>query len=48
MKGLVIKNIGSWYFVKIEDGCIIECKIKGNFCLKGIWSINFIVVGDYV
>ncbi len=48
MKGLVIKNTGSWYLVKTEDGRTIECKIKGNFRLKGIRSTNTIAVGDYV
>ena len=46
MKGLVIKNTGSWYLVKTEDGRTIECKIKGNFRLKGIRSTNPIAVGD--
>ena len=36
MKGLVIKNTGSWYQVKTDDGQSIECKLKGNFRLKGI------------
>lgn len=48
MKGLVIKNTGSWYLVKTEDGRCIECKIKGNFRLKGIRSTNPVAVGDYV
>ena len=48
MKGLVIKNTGSWYLVKTEDGRFIECKIKGNFRLKGIRSTNPIAVGDHV
>ncbi len=48
MKGLVIQNTGSWYLVKTEDGRTIECKIKGNFRLKGIRSTNPIAVGDYV
>lgn len=48
MRGLVIKNTGSWYLVKIEDGREIECKIKGNFRLKGIRSTNPIAVGDHV
>ena len=26
MKGLVIKNTGSWYQVKTDDGQFIECK----------------------
>ena len=48
MKGLVIKNTGSWYLVKTEDGRCIECKIKGNFRLKGIRSTNPVAVGDYI
>lgn len=48
MEGLVIKNTGSWYQVKIEDGRVIDCKIKGNFRLKGIRSTNPIAVGDNV
>ena len=47
-KGLVIKNTGSWYVVKTEDGRQIECKIKGNFRLKGSRSTNPIAVGDRV
>jgi ribosome biogenesis GTPase len=48
MKGLVIKNTGSWYQVKTEDGQLIDCKIKGNFRLKGIKSTNPVAVGDRV
>lgn len=48
MKGLVIKNTGSWYTVKTDDGQLIESKIKGNFRLKGIRSTNPVAVGDYV
>ncbi len=48
MNGLVIKNTGSWYQVKTDDGQFIECKIKGNFRLKGIRSTNPIAVGDRV
>ncbi|MEG2150106.1 MAG: ribosome small subunit-dependent GTPase A [Bacteroidaceae bacterium] len=48
MHGLVIKNTGSWYQVKTDDGRFIECKIKGNFRLKGIRSTNPIAVGDRV
>lgn len=46
--GLVIKNTGSWYQVKTDDGALIECKIKGNFRLKGIRSTNPVAVGDKV
>ncbi len=48
MRGLVIKNTGSWYTVKTEDGSLVDCKIKGNFRLKGIRSTNPVAVGDYV
>ena len=48
MKGLVIKNTGSWYQVKTDDGQLVECKIKGTFRLKGIRSTNPVAVGDRV
>lgn len=48
MNGLVIKNTGSWYLVRTDDGRSIECKVKGNFRLKGIRSTNPIAVGDRV
>lgn len=47
-KGLVIKSTGSWYIVKTDNGQLVECKIKGNFRLKGIRSTNPIAVGDRV
>lgn len=48
MNGLVIKNTGSWYSVRTDDGSNVECKIKGNFRLKGIRSTNPVAVGDRV
>jgi len=48
MKGLVVKNTGSWYLVKTDEGRIIETKLKGNFRLKGIKSTNPVSVGDFV
>ena len=48
MRGLVIKNTGSWYLVKTDEGPVFECKIKGNFRLKGIRSTNPVAVGDRV
>ena len=48
MKGLVIKNTGSWYTVLMDDGGMLDCKIKGNFRLKGIRSTNPVAVGDRV
>lgn len=48
MKGLVIKNTGSWYTVRTDNGETVESKIKGNFRLKGIRSTNPVAVGDRV
>lgn len=48
MTGLVIKNTGSWYLVRTNNGRDIECKVKGSFRLKGIRSTNPIAVGDKV
>lgn len=48
MHGLVIKNTGSWYTVKTDEGSIIESKVKGNFRLKGIRSTSPVAVGDRV
>lgn len=48
MHGLVIKNTGSWYTVLTDDGQLFDCKVKGNFRLKGIRSTNPVAVGDRV
>ena len=48
MKGLVIKNTGSWYTVLTDDDQLLDCKVKGNFRIKGIRSTNPIAVGDHV
>lgn len=49
MHGLVIRNTGSWYTVKV-DGTeeTVEAKVKGNFRLKGIRSTNPVAIGDKV
>lgn len=48
MKGLVIKNTGFWYTVLTDEGKTIDCKVKGNFRLKGIRTTNPVAVGDRV
>ena len=48
MHGLVVRNTGSWYTVRADDGSMIECKVKGNFRLKGIRSTNPVAIGDRV
>lgn len=48
MQGLVIRNTGSWYEVRTDSGRVLQCKIKGNFRLRGIRSTNPVAVGDIV
>ena len=48
MQGLVIKNTGSWYTVLTDDGQLLDCKVKGNFRIRGIRSTNPVAVGDRV
>lgn len=48
MKGLVIKNTGSWYLVRTDEGKDVECKVKGRFRLQGIRATNPVAVGDRV
>ena len=47
MEGLVIKNTGSDYIVRSQQGDF-PCKVKGNFRIKGIKSTNPVAVGDRV
>ena len=48
MIGTIIKNTGSWYVVRTDDGQLFSCKVKGNFRLRGIRSTNPVAVGDRV
>ena len=48
MQGLVVKTTGSWYTVLTDDGQLLDCKVKGNFRIKGIRSTNPVAVGDHV
>lgn len=48
IKGLVIKNTGSWYVVLTDDNQEVNCKVKGNFRIKGIRTTNPVAVGDIV
>ncbi len=48
MRGLIVRNTGSWYTVKTDDGRLFDCKVKGTFRLKGIRSTNPVAVGDVV
>lgn len=48
MTGLVIRNTGSHYTVLTSGGARVDCRVKGNFRLKGIRSTNPVAVGDRV
>lgn len=47
-KGLVVKSTGSWYDVRTTDGSVMQCRLRGQFRIKGIKSTNPVVVGDVV
>lgn len=48
MQGRVIRNTGSHYTVEIDDGREFDCRIKGNFRIRGIRTTNPVAVGDRV
>ncbi|MDR3217767.1 MAG: ribosome small subunit-dependent GTPase A [Dysgonamonadaceae bacterium] len=48
MKGLVVKNTGSLYRIKTDDGRLVDAILKGNFRLQDIKSTNPVSVGDFV
>ena len=48
MQGVVVKSSGSVYGVRADNGTYIDCRVKGNFRLKGIRSTNPVAVGDHV
>lgn len=47
-QGLVVKNTGSSYDVRLTDGLTVSCRVKGNFRIKGIRTTNPVAVGDLV
>jgi len=46
--GLVLKTTGSHYRVKIPNGDIVDCTIRGKLRLKGVKTTNPVTVGDIV
>ena len=47
-KGKVLKSTGKWYIVELEDGEIVNCRIRGKLRLDGLRTTNPISVGDVV
>ncbi len=48
MHGLVIRNTGYSYTVKSDAGDVFDCKVKGNFRIRGIRTTNPVAIGDRV
>mgnify|MGYP000870729866 FL=1 len=48
LEGKVIRTTGSSYIIRVNNGELFECRIKGNFRIKNIKSTNPIAVGDMV
>lgn len=46
--GRVVRNTGAHYVVEMPDGTEINCKVKGNFRIKGLRTTNPVAVGDIV
>ena len=47
-QGTVVRSSGSVYGVRTAGGALVDCRVKGNFRLKGIRSTNPVAVGDHV
>lgn len=47
-RGIVLKSTGSRYTVRLEDGDVASCTIKGSFRTRGIRATNPVAVGDQV
>jgi ribosome biogenesis GTPase len=48
LEGIVVKSTGSWIIVRLQDGLRIECKLKGQFRMRGIKHTNPVAIGDHV
>ena len=48
IKGKVLKSTGKWYIVELEDGSIVNCRIRGKMRLSNLRTTNPIAVGDQV
>lgn len=47
-EGLVIRTTGSWYRVLLADGGMLDCRLRGNYRLRGNKQTNPVAVGDHV
>lgn len=47
-EGLVIRTTGNWYRVLQDGGEAVECRLRGNYRLRGNKQTNPVAVGDHV
>lgn len=47
-EGLVIRTTGSWYRVLLADSSQYDCRLRGNYRLRGNKQTNPVAVGDIV
>ncbi len=47
-RGRVIKSTGSWYKVRLEDGSLVDARVRGKFRNSQVRSTNPVAVGDWV
>ena len=48
MEGLVVRTTGSWYRVLAQAGTTVDCRLRGNYRLRGNKQTNPVAVGDRV
>ncbi len=48
LKGKVLKSTGKWYTVELEDGSVVNCRIRGKIRLEGLSTTNPVAAGDTV
>ncbi|MBP6459788.1 MAG: ribosome small subunit-dependent GTPase A [Crocinitomicaceae bacterium] len=47
-EGKILKSTGKWYIVELEDGTLVDCRIRGKIRLDGLRTTNPIAAGDQV
>jgi len=48
LKGKVLKSMGKWYVVELEDGSLVDCRLRGKIRLEHKNTTNPIATGDFV
>ena len=47
-EGKILKSTGKWYIVELENGTLVDCRIRGKIRLDGLRTTNPIAAGDQV